>query len=656
MKPVLLFFVLLPCLSFAQQYDVLVRNGRVVDGSGNPWIYADLGIIDDRIAFIGHAAPGLAAKRTIDAKGLIVAPGFIDMLGQSEWRLLIEPQAVSKLTQGITTVITGEGDSIAPLDERLAREAAADNEPQGLKVDWTSLEEYFHRLEKQGIAVNLGTFIGATQVRRAVIGDSDRQPTPHEIAQMTEFVTDAMYDGALGLSSALLYTPATFAKTDELVALAREASKMGGIYATHIRNEADSEIAALDEAFRIGREANIPVEIWHLKVAGKQNWGHMPRILDAIEKARATGIDVTADQYPYVASNTSLGAVIPPKYHDGGDSALLRRLQNPTERDAIKKDLANPHTPYENLWLGCGGGEGILITSVKDPVLRKFQGQTVQQIADSEHKDPLDALLDLVTADQNHTEAAYFEMSEQDVRLAMQQPWVAVNTDSDATSPDGPFGYQHPHPRAYGTFPRILGKYVREERVLRLEDAIRKFTSLAAQRVKLGNRGMLRTGYFADITIFDPETILDHATFEDPNRVSTGVEYVFVNGILALEHEKVTGQFGGRPLRGPGWIARDISPDGRPPRGKIEGVVTDEEGWPVPRAKVSLLDSSGNPVGSYVTKKDGRYEIVTTSACSSCKVTADRMGFVVASHPVNYNGANSLWFSFALRREASLQE
>ena len=650
MKRLLALFLLCSSFALAQQYDVLIRDGRLVDGTGNPWIYADLGVIGDRIAFIGHADPAVIAKRTIDARGLVVAPGFIDMLGQSEWRLLIEPQAASKLTQGITTEVTGEGDSIAPLDDRLAKEAAEHFSQQKLAVDWRTLDEYFRRLEIQGSGINLATFVGATQVRRMVIGDSDRAPTPEELARMEDMVGDAMYDGALGVSTSLLYAPAYYAKTDELIALARQAAKFGGLYATHIRNEADSELQALDEAFRIGREAHIPVEVWHLKVAGRQNWGKMQQIIDAIEKARASGVDVTADQYPYVASATSLSTVVPPKYHDGGTDALLRRLKDPQQRAAIRKELASLHPAYENLWLGSGGADGILVTSVLNPDLRKHQGKTIAQIAAAEHKDPFDALLDLVIADHDNVGAAYFEMTELDVRLAMQRPWVAVNNDSEATSPDGPFSYEHPHPRAYGTFPRSLGKYVREEKVLRLEDAIRKFTSLPAQRVKLPDRGLLRTGYFADITVFDPATVLDVATFEDPHRVSKGIEYVFVNGLLALEHGKVTGLLGGRPLRGPGWGAREVSPDGLPPRGKVQGVITDEDGWPVPRAKVSLADASGKLFGACETKKDGRYEIISTEPCDACKLTVERVGFSSAEQPVHYNGANSLWFSFALKQ------
>ncbi|MGH9670757.1 MAG: amidohydrolase family protein [Terriglobales bacterium] len=646
--PVFALFLAAP--AWPQQYDVLIRNGRVVDGSGNPWVYADVGMIGDRIAFVGHADERVTAKRTIDAKGLIVAPGFIDMLGQSEVNLLIDKQAFSKLTQGVTTEITGEGESIAPQNDFTIAEAKDALEHYKLTVDWRTLDDYFQRLEKQGSGVNLATFVGATQVREVVLGKEDRAPTAHELEQMVEFVEDAMLDGALGVSTSLIYAPANYAQTDELIALAKAAAKHQGIYASHIRNEGDTEMQALDEAFRIGREANLPVEIWHFKVSGRQNWGKMRAVIARIEQARAEGLDVTADQYPYVASATSLGATIPPRFHAGGQEAFLHRLQDPEVRKQIHDELTGSEGRIENMWRGTGGPDGILVVSVLNPALKKYEGRTVAQIAKDQNKDPFDALVDFVIADRDNTGAVYFSMSEDDVRLAMQQPWVAVDTDYGAVNTVGPLGESKSHPRAWGTFPRILGKYVRGEHVLRLEDAIRKMTSLAAQRVKLDHRGMVRPDYFADLTIFNPETVRDVATFDDPNRPSEGIEYVFVNGVLSLEHGKVTGQLGGRPLRGPGYAARDYAPEGLAPRGKVAGVITDEEGWPLPRAKVTLSRASGEVVGTFETRKEGRYEIPLDSACDPCTLKAERMGFQNAERQVQYNGANSLWFSFALRR------
>ena len=554
----LLLCLLLVTPLLAQQYDTLIRNGRVVDGSGNPWIYADVGIIGDRIAFVGKTDANVSAKRTIDGTGLVVAPGFIDMLGQSEFNLLVDKQAVSKLTQGITTEITGEGESIAPTSEAVNAEHEDVLKHYHVTADWKSLEEYFQRLTKQGIGINIGTYVGAAQVRRLVIGTADRGPTSEELTKMQTIVDEAMSDGAMGVSSALIYAPGNYAKTEELIALAKVAGKRGGIYASHIRNEGDAEIDALDEAFRIGGEGGLPVEIFHLKVAGKQNWGKMPQVIAAIEQARAGGVDVTADQYPYVGAATSLGALIPPKYHEGGTDAFVARLKDPAIRAQIRNELnESGGESFENMWRGTGGANGIMVVSVLNPDYRKFEGKTLAQIGQMENKDPLDAAMDLVIADRDNVGAVYFEMNEDDVKLAMRQPWVSVGTDYGEVNPTGPLGESKSHPRAYGSFARILGKYVREEHNLRLEDAIRKFTSLPAQREKLDHRGLLRPDYFADITIFNPRTVIDRATFEDPNRTSSGFEYVFVNGVLALEHDQVTGQLGGRPLRGPGYKMRD---------------------------------------------------------------------------------------------------
>ncbi len=538
---------------FGQQYDILIRNGRVVDGTGNPWVYADVGITGDRISLLGRAPANATAKRMIDAKGLLVAPGFIDMLEQSEWNLLIDKQAVSKLTQGITTGITGEGGSIAPQNDETLADRRDFLEHYHLTVDWRDLDGYFHRLEKQGSGINLGTYVGATQVRRYVIGSADRAPTAEELVRMEQLVEQAMRQGAMGVSTSLIYAPAAYAKTDELIALAKVASKYGGIYASHIRNEGDREMEALDEAFRIGREANIPVEIWHLKVSGRQNWGKMPNVIAAIESARLSGLDVTANQYPYIASGTSLGATIPPKYHEGGSEAFVNRLKDPQVRAAIRQQLAGADGNMENMWRGTGGPQGILVASVLDPTLKHYEGRTIAQIAADEHKDPLDVLLDLVAAGKDHVGAVYFTMSEDDVKFAMQQPFVSAGTDAGAVNFQGPLSESKVHPRAYGTFTRILGRYVRDQHLLALEQAIRKFTSLPAQRMGLRDRGIVRTGAFADITIFDPATVNDVATFEDPHHPSTGIEYVIVNGVVSLERGKVTGQLGGRPLRGPGY-------------------------------------------------------------------------------------------------------
>jgi N-acyl-D-amino-acid deacylase len=634
--------------AFGQQYDVLIRNGRVVDGSGNPWYYADIGIIRDRIAFIGHASPSITAKRTIDAKGLIVAPGFIDMLGQSEDNLLVDNRAISKLTQGITTEITGEGSSIAPTNDRVRADNIDFYRAFHIAPDWLTLEEYFQRLIRQGTGINIGTYVGAAQVRKMVVGNDNRTPTADELKSMQELVEDAMGEGAFGISSSLIYAPDNFATTEELIALAKVAAAHGGIYATHIRNEGDTEMPALEEAFRIGREANIPVEIFHLKCSGRQNWGKMGQVVEAIEKARESGVDVTADQYPYIASATSLDAPIPPKYKAGGADAFIARLRDPAQRAAIRAELA-ANGNFENMWRGVGGPDGILISSVLNPALKaKYQGKRLSEIAAAEHKDPLDTLMDIVIADHDNTGAVYFTMSEDDIKTAMRQPWVSVGTDAGETALDGPLSQFHGHPRGYGSFPRILGRYVREKKVIMLEDAIRKFSALPAQRVRLDRRGQLREGYFADITVFNPQTVSDRATFEEPGQISTGIEYVLVNGTIELDHGTITGQIAGRPLRGPGYSMREYDPQGLPLRGSIEGVITDQGGWPVPRTQVTLTNVKGELLGTFQTKKDGKYDLPLDNSCEHCKLKVERAGFQAQSRTVNYNGTNSLWFSFAL--------
>ena len=554
MKRLALVLLLLAVPLFSQQYDYLIRNGHIVDGSGNPWFQGDVGVVNDKIVFIGDAPAAAKAKRVIDAKGLIVAPGFVDMLGQSEEDLLIDPRGESKLRQGVTTEITGEGDTVAPLNDRIKKDAADFAEHFHLKIDWSDLNGYFRRLAEAKPGLNLGTYVGAAQVRNYVIGTTNRPPTPEELQQMQTLVEQAMEQGAMGVSSALMYAPGEYAKTDELVALASAAAKHGGIYASHIRNESDTEMDAIREVEQIAREANIPAEIFHLKVAGKENWGKMPQVLAEIQKARDSGLDITADQYPYIASATSLGAVIPARYHEGGPDAFVKRLQDPKVRQEIRALLnnANDHS-YDNMWLGTGGGKGILVISVLNPALKKFEGKTIEQIAQLENKDQLDAIFDMVIADHDNTGAVYFEMNENDLKLAMREPWVSVGTDYGEMAEDGPLSESKSHPRAWGSFARILGTYVRDQHVLRMEDAIRKFSSLPAQREKLDRRGLLRNGYFADITIFDPATVHDVATFADPNHPSAGFKYVFVNGVLSVEDDKLTGQTGGRPLRGPGW-------------------------------------------------------------------------------------------------------
>ncbi|MGH7672255.1 MAG: N-acyl-D-amino-acid deacylase family protein, partial [Gemmatimonadales bacterium] len=510
-------------------FDVLLRGGWIVDGSGNPRYAGDVAITGDRIAAVGHIGRA-AARETLDVSGLVVAPGFIDMLGQSETNVLVDNRLLSKVSQGITTEVTGEGGSVAPLTDALVVDDSAWMKRYGVQEDWRDLDGYFAHLARTKSAVNVATFVGATQVRMAVVGKLDRRATPEELARMVALVDTAMQQGALGLSTSLVYAPAIYAPTEELIALARAARRRGGVYATHIRNEGSGIDAALDEAFRIGREAHIPVEIWHLKTAGRPNWGRMPRVLARIDSARAAGLDVTADQYPYTRSATSLDASIPTWAHSGGTDSLLARLRHPATRARIRAEMVGVTAGAENFYRGAGGADGILIVGTFEDSLRYLQGKTLAAIARTRGTDPVEALFDIVIADRSRTGAVYSSMNEQDVQAAMRHWWVAVNTDAGGVAPDGPFAAQSTHPRAYGSFTRILGRYVREQRLMTLEYAVRKMTSLAAQRVGLLDRGLVRPGMYADITVFDPATVIDRATFEQPHQPSVGIEYVFVNG------------------------------------------------------------------------------------------------------------------------------
>lgn len=566
----------------ASTYDVLIENGHIIDGTGNPWYEGDVAIQGDRIAAIGDLH-GAKARRVIDAMGLVVAPGFIDMLGQSEWALLIDPRSLSKLSQGITTEITGEGGSIAPQDSLTLAPLEPFLQHYHLNVDWTTLDEYFQRLERQGIPLNIGTYVGAAQVREAVLGDVDRAPTANELARMENLVARAMQQGALGLSTALVYPPGSYAKTDEIIALAKVVAQYGGIYATHMRSEGATEMAALREAFRIGREAHIPVEIFHLKVSGKSRWGSMPKVVGIIDAARQSGIDVTADMYPYLAGVASLSSCLPTWVANGGLNQMLARLRDPAIRKRIKTEMLTEQPDSENFYLDSGGPSGIVVSSVMNPALKKYEGQSIEQIAHSEDKSPLDALFDLVLADNAQTEALYFLAGEQDLEYGLKQPWTSIGLDAQETNLDGLLYEPHDHPRAWGSMPRFLGYYVREKRLLRLEDAIRKVTSLPANREHLTGRGLLKTGFYADITIFKSTEIKDTATYLHPASLSQGIEYVFVNGQLEFEHGHLTSIRAGRPLRGQGrqkavgrnsnyWLFRQQSPMGiGSPCGQVRG-------------------------------------------------------------------------------------
>jgi N-acyl-D-amino-acid deacylase len=541
-----------PNSAAAPEYDLIITGGTVIDGSGSPGFVADVAIKGDRILKVGKLL-GATATQKRDARGQIVAPGFIDMLGQSEQFLLVDPRGMSKVMMGVTTEITGEGESIAPINDRILKEQEDFNRRYNLKVDWRTLGEYFTRLEKQGAGLNLGTFVGATQVREYVIGYDDRPPTAAELEQMKQLVAEAMKDGALGVSTSLQYVPARFAKTDEIVELAKVAHQYGGMYITHQRSEANAIDDSMKEVFEIARRANIPAEIWHFKTAYQKNWGRMPEMLRRIETARRQGLKITADVYPYVAGSTSLSACLPPWALEGGTDQMVARLRDPETRRRLKSEISNDAKDWENIYLGSGGPGGILIGAVVNRELDSWQGKRLSEIATAQNKDPLDALFDFIIADHGQTGAIFFMMQESDMQAALRSPLVSICTDSSARATDGPLAGSKSHPRGFGTFPRILGKYVRDEKLLPLELAVHKMTGLPAGNVGLKERGLIREGYFADLTIFDPKTVIDRATFDDPNQYPVGINYVIVNGQIEVDNGQRTAALGGRPLRGPGY-------------------------------------------------------------------------------------------------------
>jgi len=536
----------------ALQCDLLFAGGRVVDGTGAPWFRADVCVTGDRISAIG---PNLnaEARRRIDASKLMIAPGFIDMMGQSEYRLLVDSRGASKITQGITTEITGEGGSIAPLNARMLEAGRATYEHYGYTPTFTTLAGYFDELTRRGTALNLGTFVGAGGLRSLVIGEDDRPATATELETMKSLVAQAMEEGALGVSTSLIYVPDHFASTEEIIALARVAAGYGGSYITHQRDEGDDDGGGLDasmvEVFRIAREAAIPAEIYHLKASGKRNWGRMSDLLKRIEEARAEGLDISADQYPWAASSNNLDASLPFWVREGGAEKMVARLQDPSERARAREDFLK--LPENEDWPQ--GASRILITSVLAAALKPYEGRTIEQIAAAEKKDPVDVIFDTVVADKGSTARVSFSMSEDDVRAALRHPFVSFCTDSGAGAEDGIFSRQKSHPRAWGSAPRILGYYAREEKLLSVEEAVRKMTSLPAARMHLTDRGILRPGFFADLVAFDPDTVNARATYADPLHYSAGIPFVAVNGQLVVDGGAITAARPGRPLRGPGY-------------------------------------------------------------------------------------------------------
>jgi N-acyl-D-amino-acid deacylase len=523
----------------ATRYDVLITNARIVDGTGNPWYRGSVATVGDRIAYVGPSVPGLTARRVIDAREQVVAPGFIDMLGHSEFTILRGPHAVSKITQGITSEVTGEVTSAWP--------NVALGEQPNPRFPWRSLGEYFSYLEKSGTAINLGTYVGTSSVRRAVMGDVTRHPTDAEMKQMGALIDSAMRDGAFGVGTGLIYLPSTFFSTEELIALTKYAAPYRGGYATHMRSEGAGLLDAVRETIRIAAEAGTWAEIRHIK---SRSLEQMTQAVALIDSARRAGIDITADQYPYIASGTGLAAMLNTWVQEGGQDSLVMRLRDPAVRSRLKAEL------------GADSAQGIrtaartMINEVVADSLKIYQGKFLTDVGKMRGQDAYDAAFDLLIADRGRTSAIYFSFNEDALRYAMRQPWVSVGQDAGARSPDstGKWG-ERGHPRGFGTFPRILGLYVRQDSVISLEVAIRKMTSLAAQRVGISDRGLLKPGMYADITVFDPTTIIDRATFEQPSQLATGVTYVFVNGVPVVDDGQTTAALPGRPLRGPGYRA-----------------------------------------------------------------------------------------------------
>jgi dihydroorotase/N-acyl-D-amino-acid deacylase len=541
------------------KYDFIIRGAHIVDGTGAPWYAGDIAIAGDRIAAIGDLQDA-SATTVVEGAGLVVSPGFIDIQGQSEFNILVDNRAASKITQGVTSEITGEGTSIAPINDRLLQDLQAAANKYGVTVDWRSLDEYFRHFERTRPAINLGTFVGAGGLREYVIGKDNRAATPAELEQMRQLVAQAMEQGAFGVSTALQYVPDVYASTDEIVELAKVARSYGGVYFTHQRSEADHIFESLDEVFTIAQRANISATIWHLKTSYPENWGKMPEVLRRIEAARARGLDVAASAYPYARASNGLVACMPSWVSEGSSEKMVQRLKDPATRARIKQEMNAPSDTWENQWLGSGGAKGVLLVQVLDPKLRKYEGMTLEEIGRAMGKSPEDVVMDFVLDDHDNTPYALGEaavvlsfMQEPDVRAAISNPIVCIGSDSPAQAEDGPLSTTKAHPRTFGTFPRILSEYVREQHLMTLEEAVRKMTSLAASRVGIMDRGILRPGMMADIVVFDPATIQDVATYDDPLRYSVGVKDVFVNGRPVLFDSKITEERPGRALRGPGY-------------------------------------------------------------------------------------------------------
>ena len=531
-------------------YDVVIRGGTIYDGSGGAPFVGDVAIHGDRIVYVGPHAPGRSAEE-FGARGKAVAPGFVNMLAHPEASLLVDGRALSDLRQGVTLEVLGE-DSMGPLTPEMKQLAVQRQGDLHYAIDWTTLGGYLQRLEQRGIAPNVASFVGAGTVRTNVLGERDVQPTAEQLSRMRVLVRQAMEQGAVGVTTALIYSPNGYAKTPELIALATESARCGGIYSAHMRSEGDRLMDAVQETIDIARASSGPAEIYHLKVAGGRNWDKLPALIAAVEKASAAGTRITADMYVYTAGATGLDAAMPPWVQDGGLEAWIERLRDPKVRARVIAEMRDPNPAWENLY-GAAGADGTLLLAFKNPQLKPLTGKTLAEAARLRRVSPEDAAIDLVIEDGSRVGVAYFLMSEDNIRREVALPWVSFDSDEEAPAPEGVFLKSNNHPRAYGNFARVLAKYVREEKALTLTQAIHKLAALPAATLSLADRGQLKTGYFADVVVFDPTTIQDHATYEHPHQLATGVDEVWVNGVRALRHAEATGAASGRAVRGRAW-------------------------------------------------------------------------------------------------------
>lgn len=527
----------------ANRYDVLIKNGTVYDGTGGKPRRADVAIKGDRIIAVGKLNT-MQANTVVEANGLAVAPGFINMLSHSYNSLLMDARSLGELRQGVTTQIFGEGASMGPLSEEMKRRRGV--------TAWTTLAEYLKYAEQKGISQNIASYIGATTIREYVIGLEDKKATPEQLAQMRELVRKEMEDGALGIGSSLIYAPAFYASTEELIEMCKVASQYQGKYISHLRSEGNQLLEAVQELLRIAREANIPAEIYHLKASGQANWPKMDQVIKLVEQARKQGLKITADMYTYTAGSTGLNSTLPPWTLDGGFDALFKRLQDPDTRKKIADEVRQPTDKWENMYQLAGSPERILLVGFRNPALRQYIGKNVAEVARLRGKDPIETIMDLIVEDRSRVDTVYFMMSEENIKKQLKLPWVSFGSDAASMAAEGAFLNSSTHPRAYGNFARLLGKYVRDEKVIPLEEAIRRLAALPATNLGLDHRGLLKEGYFADVVIFDPKTIADTATFEKPHQYAIGMKQVFVNGVQVLKDGEHTGNKSGRALRGPG--------------------------------------------------------------------------------------------------------